>query len=71
MPITLRPDWFLVLRKAWSVRCLVALVIVGFDAALGFFDLSFLPHWLAALTAAGAPIAGLFARIVAQKELTA
>ena len=67
----LTADWRAVLRHAWSVRLiLLALLFDGIAAALSFVELPIhpgLPVALAGLATTGA----LFARVVAQKRLTA
>lgn len=65
------PDWRAVLRHAWSVRWFAAIFVFGFLALLTTVFEPPQAFWLRilfALLGSGASAAGLYSRMMAQKE---
>lgn len=67
--MTFRPDWRLVLQRAWSIRLLLlAGVLSGLEVALQFIDLPLPPGVFAVLMTVIVG-AAFIARLVAQENL--
>lgn len=65
----LNNDWKHILRKAWSVRLMIAAAMLsGIEVALPFFA-SEIPLGTFAIASAVVTAAALVARVVAQKDI--
>lgn len=66
--VRLDPDWRSILRRAWSVRLMaVAVVLTGIEA---FFPLAVGDSVPLAFASLGFSLAAMWARIVAQRDLS-